>query len=86
MKTKFDIEIKDSEKISGGYIMTTEPMTKKQVIVFMTGLGRELMKNNRNLDRVSYTAWETDMEDFENSEFVGVIISRSGRGVRATAY
>ena len=86
MKTKFDIEIKDSKNICGGYLLTTEPMTKRQVVLFIKGLGSELIKNNRNIDRLSYTAWETDNEDYENAEFVGVIVTRSGRGVRVTAY
>ncbi len=86
MKTKFDIEIKDSENICGGYLLTTEPMTKRQVVLFIKGLGSELMKNNRHIDRLSYTAWETDNEDFGNAEFVGVRVTRSGRGVRVTTY
>ena len=86
MKTRFDIEINNSDKISGGYLMTTEPMTKRQVVVFITNLGRELMRNNRGLNRVSYSAWEADNDDIENAEHVGAIITRSGRGVRVTTY
>ncbi len=86
MKTRFDIEIKDSENICGGYLTTTEPMTKKQVVKYMAQLGRELMKNNRHINRVKYSAWEADNDDIENAECVFAIISRSGRGVFVTSY
>ena len=86
MKTRFDIEIEDSDKICGGYLTTTEPMTKRQVVTYMAGLGRQLMKNDRDINRVKYSAWEADNDDFENAECVLAIIVRSGRGVRVTTY
>lgn len=86
MKTRFDIEINDSDKILGGFLMTTEPMTKRHVIIFMTNLGRELMRNNRDIDKASYSAWEADNNDIDNAEHVCVIVRRSIRGVRATTF
>ncbi len=58
MKRKYNIEVNDSDKIAGGYLTTTAPLTKRQIVIFMTRLGRELIRNNRHIDRVSYTAWE----------------------------
>ena len=86
MKTKFDIEINNSERISGGYIMTTEPLTKKQVIKVAEKMGRELLANDKALDRVSYNCWEADNDDIENAVFVGVIVSRLGRKILVTTY
>ena len=57
-KFKFDIEIENSSKISGGYITTTKPMTIKQVEEFMIKLGKELIRNSKGLRSVSYWAWE----------------------------
>lgn len=86
MKRKYDIEVNNSDKIAGGYLTTTAPLTKRQVIVFMAGLGRELIKHNRHIDRVSYSAWEADNEGIDNEEHVSVIVVRSGRGVRVITY
>ena len=86
MKTRFDIEVNNSDKISGGYIMTTDPLTKKQVIKVAEKMGRELLANDKNLDRVSYNCWEADNDDIENAVFVGVIISRFGRKIIVTTY
>lgn len=86
MKTKFDIEISNSDKICGGYIMTTEPMTLKQVAKVAEKMGRELMANDKSLDRISYTCWEADNDDYDNAAFVGVILSRDGRKIFVTTY
>lgn len=86
MKTRFDIEVNKSDKISGGYIMTTEPLTKKQMIKVAEKMGRELLANDKNIDRVSYSCWEADNDDVENAIFVGVIISRHGRKILVTTY
>lgn len=86
MKTRFDIEINNSDKICGGYLTTTAPLTKRQVVIFMAGLGRELISNNRHIDRVSYSAWEVDNENISSAEHVSVIVIRSGRGVKVTTY
>lgn len=84
MKRKYDIEVNDSDKIAGGYLTTTAPLTKRQIVIFMTRLGRELIRNNRHIDRVSYTAWEADSKSVVYAEHVSVILVRSGRGVRVT--
>ena len=62
-KFKFDIEIENSQKISGGYITTTKPMTIKQVENYMTKLGKELIKNTKGLNSVTYWAWEANEEE-----------------------
>ncbi len=85
-KYKIDIEIKDSDKISGGYLYTTEMLTEKQAILVMAKLGKELLRNEKDIDRVSYTAWEADTEDYENCACVCVIVSRWGRGFHVTSY
>lgn len=75
-KYSFDIEINNSDKISGGYLMTTKPMTSKQVEVKMVAMGKELLRNNKHITRVSYDAWEVDSED---PYYTWVTISKSGR-------
>ncbi len=79
MKTRFDIEIDNSERICGGYLFTTEPMTKKQVAKVAEKLGRELLANDRCLNYVSYSCWEADNDDYENAAHVSVILSRRVR-------
>lgn len=86
MKTKFDIEIKNTDKICGGYLMTTEPLTEKQVAKVAEKIGRELMANDKSIDRVSYDCWEADNDDIENCAYVGVILSRHGRKILVTTY
>ncbi|MBD5357386.1 MAG: hypothetical protein HDR88_10345 [Bacteroides sp.] len=86
MKTKFDIEINNNDKISGGYIMTTEPMTLKQVAKVAEKMGRELLANNKSIDRVSYTCWESEYDDVEKAAVVSVILSRHGRKILVTTY
>lgn len=72
----FDIEINDSDKIPGSYLMTTKPMTSKQVENKMVAMGKELIRNNKHIDRVSYDAWEADSE---NPHYTWATISKSGR-------
>lgn len=86
MKTRFDIEINNSDKICGGYLMTTEPLTEKQVAKVAEKMGRELMANDKSIDRLSYGCWEADTDDFETCAHVGVILSRNGRKINVTTY
>lgn len=76
-KFRFDIEIENSSKISGGYLTTTKPMTIKQVENFMIKLGKELIRNLKGLTSVSYWAWE-DTEDV-NPAHTWVSIYKFGR-------
>ena len=61
-KFKFDIDIENSSKICGGYLTTTQPMTIKQVENFMERLGKELIRNSKNLNSVTYWAFTEDEE------------------------
>lgn len=72
----FDIEIADSNKTCGGYLMTTYPMTPKQVEAKMVQMGKELIRNNKHIDRVYYDAWEVNSE---NPFYTWATISKSGR-------
>lgn len=86
MKTRFDIEINDNDKVCGGYLMTTEPMTVKQVTKVAEKMGRELMANDKSIDRVSYSCWESEYDDVEKAARVGVILYRHGRKILVTTY
>ena len=59
-KYKFDIEIENSAKIFGGYLTTTKPMTIKQVENYMEKLGKELIRNTKSLNSVTYWAFTED--------------------------
>lgn len=59
-KFKFDIEIENSSKILGGFITTTKPMTIKQVENYMINLGKELIRNTKGLNSVTYWAITED--------------------------
>lgn len=72
----FDIEIADSDNISGSYLMTTYPMTPKQVENKMIAMGKALIRNNKHINRVSYDAWEADSE---KPFYAWATISKSGR-------
>lgn len=82
-KHKYDIEIADSKQISGGFLMTSEPMTEKQAIALAEKLGRELIRNSRKLNGVSYWLTREDDEDFE--EMLHVSIFKAGRRVCVSA-
>ena len=46
----------------------------------MEKLGKELLRNNKAIDKVEYQAWEEDTEDYENCACIFVIVSREKRG------
>lgn len=84
-KFTFDIEVQDSNRISGGYIETVT-MTEKQVVAEMTYLGKELLRNNENIDKVKYSAWEADNNDYENAVCAFVIVKRVGKRFSVYSY
>ncbi|MCH5167849.1 MAG: hypothetical protein J1F35_08220 [Erysipelotrichales bacterium] len=75
-KYSFDIEINNSEETRGSYLMTTKPMTFKQVEDKMVKMGKDLLRNNKHLTRISYDAWEADSE---NPQYTWAIVSKTGR-------
>lgn len=83
MKHRYDIEIANSRQISGGYLMTTEPMTEKQVIAHVEKLGRELLRNDRNLTGVGY--WITYEEDEDFEDMIHFSIFKAGRKTYVSA-
>ena len=76
-KCKFDIEIENSDKICGGYLMTTKPMTIRQVEDYMVRLGKDLLRNNKNLNSVSY--WATEETEGEVYKSTWVTVNKYGR-------
>ncbi len=82
MKRRYDLEIADSKQISGGYLMTTEPMTEKQVIAHTEKIGRELLTNNRDITGVGYWLNE-EGKDFE--EMLHISLFKVGRKICVSA-
>lgn len=80
-KHKYDIEIANSSQVSGGFLMTTEPMTEKQALALAEKLGRELLREG-HVTYVSYWLNREDDEEFE--EMLHVSVSKVGRRVYAS--
>ncbi len=84
-KYRFDIEISDSKEISGGYLYTSEMRTKKQIAADLEKLGKETLRNNKQMSSITYSAWEADTDDFENCANVYVSVTKMPRGFRVYA-
>lgn len=80
-KQKYDIEIANSSQVSGGYLMTTEPMTEKQALALTEKFGRELIRES-NVTNVSY--WLTREDDEEFEEMIHVSVTKISRRIRVS--
>lgn len=81
-KRNYNIEIDTTERICGGYLLTTPKMTERQVTAMCERMGRELMKEDEEVDFVRYWVSHDDDEDFE--EMLSVSLFKYGGTVTVT--
>lgn len=80
-KIDWEISINDSKQISGGYL-ENRLMTKTQVQLYCSNLGKEMLRNNRHLESISYTCWESDddfTKDVGTLAYAYVSVTRVGK-------
>ena len=87
-RINWDISINDSKQISGGFL-ETRYMSKTEVKRYCINLGKEFLRNNLHIDRISYSCWETDddmVKDVGNLENVFISVYRVGRKIKVLEY